>query len=76
MLNVAIFLLVYQTSCAHIQQLVPDAKSGYYWVHIKGTKAQVYCDMDNYGMNALYPLYPIVLLLLNPQLNLLATGRA
>ena len=70
------FLLVYQTSCAHIQQLVPDAKSGYYWVHIKGTKAQVYCDMDNYGMNALYPLYPIVLLLLNPQLNLLATGRA
>ena len=49
------FLLVCQTSCAHIQQLVPDAKSGYYRVHIKGTKAQVYCDMDNYGMNALYP---------------------
>ncbi|CAH3017192.1 unnamed protein product, partial [Porites evermanni] len=38
-----------KTSCAHIQQLVPDAKSGYYRVHIKGTKAQVYCDMDNYG---------------------------
>ena len=55
MLIVAIFLLVYQTSCAHIQQLVPDAKSGYYWVHIKGTKAQVYCDMGNYGMNALHP---------------------
>ena len=49
------FLLVYQTSCAHIQQLVPDAKSGYCWVHIKDTKAQVYCDMGNYGMNALYP---------------------
>ena len=49
------FLLVCQTSCAHIQQLVPDAKSRYYWVHIKGTKAQVYCDMGNYGMNALCP---------------------
>ncbi|KAM7450717.1 hypothetical protein ABFA07_001708 [Porites harrisoni] len=37
------------TSCAQIQQLVPDAKSSYYWVHIKGKKAQVYCDMNNYG---------------------------
>ena len=43
-----------QTSCAQIQQIFPDAKSGYYWVYIKGKKAQVYCDMDNYGMNALY----------------------
>ena len=40
---------VSQTSCAEIQQLVPDAKSSYYWVHIKGKKAQVYCDMNNYG---------------------------
>ena len=40
---------VFQTSCAEIQQLVPDAKSSYYWVHIKGKKAQVYCDMNNYG---------------------------
>ncbi|CAH3106835.1 unnamed protein product [Porites lobata] len=36
-------------SCAQIQQLVPDAKSAYYWVHIKGKKTEVYCDMDNYG---------------------------
>ncbi|XP_073254841.1 uncharacterized protein [Porites lutea] len=37
------------TSFAQIQQLVQDAKSGYYWVHIKGKKTEVYCDMDNYG---------------------------
>ena len=49
-----LFFSFSQTSCAQIQQIFPDAKSGYYWVYIKGKKAQVYCDMDNYGMNALY----------------------
>ena len=38
-----------QRSCAQIQQLVPNAKSGYYWIYIKRKRAQVYCDMDNYG---------------------------
>ena len=52
--NVSCFpVFVFQTSCAQIQQLVPNAISGYYWVHIKGKKVQVYCDMDNYGMNVL-----------------------
>ena len=40
-----------QRSCAQIQQLVPNAKSGYYWIYIKRKRAQVYCDMDNYGRN-------------------------
>jgi len=53
---VNLFFSVSQTSCAQIQQIVPDAKSGYHWVYIKGKKAQVYCDMDNYGMNELHVL--------------------
>ncbi|CAH3106853.1 unnamed protein product [Porites lobata] len=36
-------------SCAQIRQLVPNAKSGYYWIYVKRKRAQVYCDMDNYG---------------------------
>ena len=42
----------FQRSCAEIQRLVPDAKSGYYWIHIKEKKVEVYCDMISYGMKA------------------------
>ncbi|KAJ7372462.1 hypothetical protein OS493_018969 [Desmophyllum pertusum] len=36
-------------SCAEIQQEMPFAESGYYWIKIGGREAQVYCDMKNYG---------------------------
>ena len=29
---------------------LPRSKSGYYWVKIGKKDAQVYCDMENYGM--------------------------
>ena len=29
---------------------LPRSKSGYYWVKIGDKDAQVYCDMENYGM--------------------------
>ena len=29
---------------------MPDAKSGYYWIYVKGKKKEVFCDMLNYGM--------------------------
>ena len=43
-----------QRSCAQIQQLVPNAKSGYYWIYVKRKRTQVYCDMDNYGRDAFF----------------------
>ena len=33
-----------------ILQNFPRSKSGYYWVKIGDKDAQVYCDMENYGM--------------------------
>ena len=30
---------------------LPLSKSGYYWVKIGNKDAQVYCDMENYGMH-------------------------
>ena len=33
-----------------ILQNLPRSKSGYYWVKIGDKDAQVYCDMENYGM--------------------------
>ncbi|XP_078366384.1 uncharacterized protein LOC144650552 [Oculina patagonica] len=36
-------------SCAEIHQDFPHTASGYYWVKIGNSEAQVYCDMENYG---------------------------
>ncbi|XP_022792594.1 uncharacterized protein LOC111331698 [Stylophora pistillata] len=36
-------------SCAEIQQVWPEAKSGYYWIKIGSREAQVYCVMTSYG---------------------------
>ncbi|XP_078380917.1 uncharacterized protein LOC144663744 isoform X3 [Oculina patagonica] len=36
-------------SCAEIKEIVPDAKSGYYWIDVNGKKKEVFCDMVNYG---------------------------
>ena len=33
-----------------ILRKLPQSKSGYYWVKIGNKDAQVYCDMENYGM--------------------------
>ena len=41
-----------QRSCAQIHLIVPDAKSGYYWIHVKDKQIEVYCDMITYGMNS------------------------
>lgn len=33
-----------------LRKLVPDAKSGYYWIDtVKGKKMEVFCDMTNHG---------------------------
>ena len=33
---------------------LPRSKSGYYWVKIGEKDAQVYCDMENYGMQTYF----------------------
>ncbi|KAL9978955.1 hypothetical protein ACROYT_G016540 [Oculina patagonica] len=35
-------------SCAEIQQEYSSAQSGYYWIVVKDSDVQVYCDMKNY----------------------------
>ena len=40
----------FQKSCAKIKEIVPGAKSGYYWINVKRKKKEVFCDMANYGM--------------------------
>ena len=41
---------LFQKSCAKIKEIVPGAKSGYYWINVKGKKKEVFCDMVNFGM--------------------------
>ena len=38
-------------SCEDIKDAYIEAKTGYYWISVKEKMMQVYCDMDNHGIN-------------------------